>query len=252
MPSSRQQYVVLPGYALLADHVDTDLQTRTYLVHPWNSTRGPSVVLDATYYKYIVPSTFTPTKNATFSVSALDLNNKMSIEWNGTVVTLTLPTGNYTVSTFNTALQAQCNANFMYLRNASNQPVYFMRFEDTAVGIRFVIDPVNLDGVYPSGWSVPSGAPLSRWPYVSTNPSPSLTVMNFSTDLFGDVVGFLQGKYPNAPDNTPMSRHRTFCPVGRTTTTRCTRPCRNFTHRRTWDWRRSFPSARGCPWTTTL
>jgi len=130
-----------------------------------------------------------------FNISTSLKNNKFSYTWiDGSVVNITIPDSNMSVSQINDYLQFIMIANTHYLISGSNY-VYLLEMvvnqAQYAVQVNSYLVSVAIAAT--NVWTLPAGA---TW-VLPTNPIlPYLTILSNSLSDFGLLIGYEPGQYP--------------------------------------------------------
>lgn len=145
-------------------------------------------------------------KNAIFNVSAAYGNNTWTYEWiDGTIVNDTIPDGVYDIDTLGQRLQFVMSNNFHYTYindGVNNIPTYYL-----ALSYNLSQQCATLTST-----PVPTGPPAlipagATWNYPVTPLDPQLKITN---QLFGNLIGFNTGVYPNTSLGTIYQVNSSF------------------------------------------
>jgi hypothetical protein len=178
-----------------------------------------------TRYKYSFPSGITFDQYSSvalisvnlyyswFNISANYNNNKFSYKWiNGTTYNITIPDGNYTISTLSLYIQSIMYANLHYMLDGttSKNPVYFISLAEnsTLYAVQLYCNRIptaseilsTSTSIY-KNYTKPTGATWTQ-PTVSTA-RPQFIVS--STNDLRDILGISAGTYPSSVTSTADS-----------------------------------------------
>ena len=130
---------------------------------------------------------------STFNITAVNQNNTYNYIWvDGTVNTVVMPDGFYTIDDINNYLQFTFIANGHYLISGTNY-VYLINLlaNPTYYAIECQIYPIDATIATANTWTLPSSA---TWVLPTSQAiSPMLQVLN---NKFQAVIGFTTGYYP--------------------------------------------------------
>lgn len=139
--------------------------------------------------------------NSFYTITAQKNNNKFQYiqPTAATSVTRTvvIPDGTYSVSQLNEVLQFNLIINKDYMIDGSGNYVYFMEFlwNPTAGLIELICYPLpTVAGTYTQ--------PVGALALPSSPLTPQLVVYPYTTNLFGEVIGFAAGSFPSAAQST--------------------------------------------------
>jgi hypothetical protein len=157
-----------------------------------------------------------------FNVSSWYANQTLSIVHPGTgvantTISITLPSGFYSVIDINSYIQQQCIANAAYLIDSSGNYVYYLTLSYNAtyyaVQLLCSVVPTTL----PTGWSLPAAAGLNilSGGLPTTSRAPQLTLA--ASGSIAPIIGFAPGtSYPAAISSSSVSFISTTTPIGST------------------------------------
>jgi len=148
--------------------------------------------------------------NSTFNISSsLYNNNVITLNWLGTIYTITFPNSYMASADINAYLQYFCYTNNLYMTSSSSQIIYFI--ECVTNSPRYALS-LNLYAIPTTsqastlGYSMPSGA---TWSLPGTASTPQLTI----TSGFGSLIGLSAGTYPVAVQSTNQQFVSTTTPI---------------------------------------
>lgn len=174
-------------------------------------------------YKYKFPVGAVEFKNKEIAVSSISMyyswpniharkyaNNTFTYTWiDGTVVTVMIPDGFYTVSDLNSYLQnvmADPLGPKHYLVDSSGNYVYYLELLENSVYYAVELNAYAVPTSLPSGYSLPTGASWSL-------PTPNAKTPQFTfSGNFCNVVGFTADTYPQNVQTTDYSVTSTVTP----------------------------------------
>lgn len=143
-----------------------------------------------------------------FNIRASYGNNIFQIIWpitasSSTVTststyTLTIPDGNYSISSLNTEIQQFCINNSLYLKSGNNN-IYYLSCQtnSTYYSVEFDFFPIPDSALQTSlGLTQPSGFPTTNI-YASTFTPQIIVPPNLTTNSFSSLIGYLPGTYPS-------------------------------------------------------
>ena len=139
---------------------------------------------------------------STFNITTTYNNNQFQYVWvDGSVVSVTIPNGFYTIATLNDFLEFTMIANGHYLVDSTtSKNVYFLTIGTNVSSYRVELTTFQMNSTLfpPASYSVPSGA---TW-VVPTN--TIVPMFQLLPNAFRDVIGFSNaGFYPNGNQFTP-------------------------------------------------
>lgn len=180
-------------------------------------------------YNYILPGgqTFKDAKIAIgnvnlyyswFNITAAYGNNKFSFIWpnNNTTTTynVTIPDGNYSVSSLNTYIQQFCLNNSLYLTDSGGNKRYYILCQTNSsyYSVEFDFSPIpNAADAATASLTAPGG-----WPGFNTasNKIPQLIVPASTTlNSFSTLIGYAAGTFPASNTSTVIvGVQSTFAP----------------------------------------
>lgn len=130
-----------------------------------------------------------------FNISTNLNNNKFSYTWiDGTVVNITIPNSNMSVSQINDYLQFIMIQQTHYLKSGSDN-VYLLELivNQARYAVQFNSYLISVAIAAANTWTLPVGA---TW-VLPTNPIlPYLTILPIDINKFGSLIGFDGGQYP--------------------------------------------------------
>jgi len=144
-----------------------------------------------------------------FNITSAYNNNKFRLSFPtgalGTSYTnfdITIPDGFYTIEDFNTYMQQFAITNGLYLIDASGNNVYYYAFYVNQSSYSIQILLYTVPRSLPAGWSQPA-----NWIGYSTHTTDRTPFISiFSSNIFGNYIGFLPGLYPSVlPQTTNYS-----------------------------------------------
>jgi hypothetical protein len=130
---------------------------------------------------------------ATFNITAVNQNNKYQYIWvDGTIVSVTMPDGFYTIDSINSFLQFTMIANGHYLVSGTNF-VYLFNWvaNPTYYTIELQVFPIDTTIATANSWVLPA-SPTWAIPTAQAI-SPMILILS---NKFQQVVGFQAGYYP--------------------------------------------------------
>lgn len=176
-----------------------------------------------TRYKYTFPSGITFDQYSSvaliscniyyswFNISSSYNNNKISYKWIDTVTyTITIPDGNYSVSSLSLYIQSVMYANLHYMLDGttSKNPVYFISLAEnsTLYAVQLYCNRVptaneilsTSTSIY-KNYTKPTGATWSQ-PTTDTTARPQVIIS--STNDLCDILGLSAGTYPSTLTST--------------------------------------------------
>lgn len=130
-------------------------------------------------------------------------NNAWSYTWiDGTVVSVSLPAGFYTVSDMNAYLQSIMISNGHYLKNASSENVFYIELVTNAVYYTVQLNCYAVPTSLSTGWTNPGS-----WSLPVTAKTPQATISSLSS-----LIGIPAGTYPSTIQSTNFSTQSTSTP----------------------------------------
>jgi len=133
---------------------------------------------------------------STFNITALNNNNTYEYVWvDGTIVSVIMPDGFYTLDDINNFLQFTMIGNGHYLVSGSNF-VYLLNWitNPTYYTIELQVFPIDATIATANSWTLP---PSPTWALPTAQAiSPMINILN---NNFTKVVGFQAGYYPTGP-----------------------------------------------------
>ena len=148
------------------------------------------------------------------NITAAYQNNKFSYTWvDGTVVSLTIPDGSYSISDLNAYLESQMYNRTHYLIGSGGNSFYLELVTNSvlyAVSINSYAVPTAAQAVT-LGLTLPSGA---TWAFPVTPATPQLTIpaVSNATTSFSVLLGIPPGTYPPAIQTTNYSASSIVAP----------------------------------------
>lgn len=140
-------------------------------------------------------------------ISSLYNNNSFTYTWSdNTVVTVTLPDGNYSVSQLNQYLQYVMIQNGHYLVDSLANNVYYLELLVNATGYNVEIISFAVPTSLPSGYTKPAAA---TWSYPVTPKTPYITI---GSNNFGLLIGYTAGNYPSSVQTTTQTLYSSITP----------------------------------------
>ena len=151
-------------------------------------------------------------KNAKIAISSVQIyyswqninatynNNTLSITFptaaTTATISITIPSGTYSVSDLNSYLQSEMIANNYYLIDSSGQYVYYVELVENAVRYSVQLNCFPVPTTLASGWTNPG------WTLPTTAYTPQVVIP--STGIV-ELLGFAAGTYPPAQQITTYS-----------------------------------------------
>ena len=131
-----------------------------------------------------------------FNISTSLNNYKFSYTWiDGTVVNISIPNSNMSVSQINEYLQYIMIQNTHYLLTAGGDYVYLLEMVINqaryAVQVNSYLISTTIATSY--GWTLPAGA---TWVLPTNSILPYLTILPYTDNKFGELIGYSAGQYP--------------------------------------------------------
>jgi hypothetical protein len=111
-------------------------------------------------------------------------------------ISITIPSGTYSVSDLNTYLQSQMIANNFYLIDSAGQYVYYVEIVENSVRYSIQINCFPVPTSLPSGWTNPG------WTLPTTGYTPQVVIP--STNI-QQLLGYNAGTYPPAQQTSTYS-----------------------------------------------
>ena len=131
-------------------------------------------------------------------------NQSFSYTWiDGTVVSVTIPEGFYTVPDINSYLQSVMVTNKHYLTTSTGSYVYYLELLENATYYAVQLNAYAVPTAAQAaalGYSLPAGA---TWVLPVAATTPQLTIS--STNNFKTIIGFSAGTYPSVAQSTTYS-----------------------------------------------
>jgi hypothetical protein len=135
-------------------------------------------------------------------------NNTLSIIFptgaTTSTISITIPSGSYSVSDLNSYLQSQMIANNFYLVDSNGNYVYYLELVENAVRYSIQLNTFPVPTALPTGYTNPGA-----WALPTTAYTPQLVVPATSIQT---LIGFVAGTYPAAQQTTTYSALSTSTP----------------------------------------
>ena len=159
-----------------------------------------------------------------YNVSAYYANQTFSLIFptaaTTTTISITLPSGFYTIPDINSYIQQICIDNGAYLIDATGNYVYYQQlvYNSTYYSVQLLLFPVQI--TLPTGYSyATAGASGSVYTTAVKLPTTTKTpqFVLASTGSIASIIGFATGTtYPSSQQSTSQSFSSTLTPVGST------------------------------------
>jgi hypothetical protein len=128
-----------------------------------------------------------------YNISSLNGNNSYRFSFNGTVYTVTMPDGFYTITDIDNYLQFFCKANNLYTLSSTGSYVFYCRWSENTskYAIQWDAFPISLS----SSGTNPNGITLSG----------NIPLLIMQNNTFTSVVGISAGTYPTVTQTSTYS-----------------------------------------------
>jgi hypothetical protein len=131
-----------------------------------------------------------------FNISTALNNNKFSYTWiDGTVVNVVIPDSNLSVLGINEYMQFIMISNNHYLISGGGDNIYLLEMviNQSRYAVQVNSFLISTTIATTNSWTLPAGA---TW-VLPTNPIlPYLTILPYTNNTFGELIGFNAGQYP--------------------------------------------------------
>jgi hypothetical protein len=169
---------------------------------------------------YLLPTTFNAKDNevclssmyiynSVFNIISRYNNNVYQYIWSdGSVNTVTMPDGFYTLQNLDLYLQRVMTLNKHYLIDASGNSQFFLSITPNSVSYSVTLTAIPVPNAFSgdySGWSLPSGAPAL--PATATTPQ-----FIIAANAYRQIIGYNAGTYPPTAQSTLYSTNGQFVP----------------------------------------
>lgn len=145
-----------------------------------------------------------------FNISTSLNNYKFSYTWvNGTVVNISIPNSNMSISQINEYLQFIMIQNKHYLLTAGGDYVYLLEMvvNQSRYAVQVNSYLISTTIATANGWTLPSGA---TWALPTNSILPYLTILPYTDSDFGKLIGYTAGQYPTGTiSGTPPAQTQT-------------------------------------------
>lgn len=138
-----------------------------------------------------------------WNVSSQKGNNTITYTWtDGTLSTITLSDGTYTIDDVMTKIRDIMKSNTHYLIDNTNTEVYYLNMVVDTTTRTITLQSYPVPSVLPVGWSLP---PSSTWTLPGTPSTPQWGILS----TFDTWIGIPIGTYPNTTQTTYYSMSST-------------------------------------------
>jgi hypothetical protein len=143
-----------------------------------------------------------------FNITSAYRNNTYQYRWiDGTLVTITMPDGNYSVLELNAYLENIMVQNNHYLLNTTTGDfVYYLQLQVNATYYAVQFNSFPVPNALPPGYALPAGA---TWVLPAVDSTPQLIIL---ANGFRDIIGFNDGTYPAVSQTTTYSTLSVIAP----------------------------------------